>query len=106
VFFVNLPFGIITVLGLVIFMDETRQDHQPALRLVRLRGARDRHRQPAGRARSRRAARLARINEIIAEFIIAAVGFYYSSRIRSRRRGRSSSSRCSRTRTSSAAACS
>src|SRR5204862_5277055 len=26
VFFVNLPFGIITVLGLVIFMDETRKD--------------------------------------------------------------------------------
>jgi MFS transporter, DHA2 family, multidrug resistance protein len=27
VFFVNLPFGIVTVLGLMIFMDETQQDH-------------------------------------------------------------------------------
>src|SRR5271165_3973594 len=27
VFFVNLPFGFVTVLGLMIFMDETQQDH-------------------------------------------------------------------------------
>ncbi|MFX4990449.1 MFS transporter, partial [Acinetobacter baumannii] len=26
VFFVNLPFGVITVLGLIVFMDETRQN--------------------------------------------------------------------------------
>src|SRR5262244_2547706 len=39
VFFVNLPFGVFTVLGLIVFMDETK--------------------------------------EIIAEFIIAGVGFYY-----------------------------
>jgi len=51
VFFVNLPFGIITVLGLVIFMDETKKKPRSALRLVRLCCARDRHRQPAGRAR-------------------------------------------------------
>ena len=37
VFFVNLPFGIVTVLGLMVFMDETRAGYQAALRLVRLR---------------------------------------------------------------------
>ena len=61
VFFVNLPFGIFTVLGLMVFMDETRKDLEPALRLVRLHRARDRHRLAAARARPRRAARLAGI---------------------------------------------
>ena len=50
VFFVNLPFGIFTVLGLLVFMDETKKDLSLALRLVRLRRARGRHRQ---RCRSR-----------------------------------------------------
>ena len=40
VFFVNLPFGIFTVLGLIIFMDETKAEPRPALRLVRLHRAR------------------------------------------------------------------
>ena len=61
VFFVNLPFGVFTVLGLMIFMDETKKDLEPALRLVRLHRARDRHRLAAARARPRRAARLAGI---------------------------------------------
>ena len=37
VFFVNLPFGLFTVLGLIIFMDETKKGPRAALRLVRLR---------------------------------------------------------------------
>jgi MFS transporter, DHA2 family, multidrug resistance protein len=77
VFFVNLPFGIITVLGLVIFMDETKQDLNLrfdwfgftalAIGIGSLQVALDRGEQ-LGWLES---------NEIIAEFIIAAVGFYY-----------------------------
>ena len=40
VFFVNLPFGIFTVLGLLVFMDETQAEPRAALRLVRICGAR------------------------------------------------------------------
>ena len=77
VFFVNLPFGIVTVLGLVIFMDETRQNLNLrfdwfgfaalAVGIGSLQVALDRGEQ-LGWLES---------NEIIAEFIIAAVGFYY-----------------------------
>jgi MFS transporter, DHA2 family, multidrug resistance protein len=77
VFFVNLPFGIITVLGLVIFMDETRQDRNLrfdwfgfaalAVGIGSLQVALDRGEQ-LGWLES---------NEIIAEFIVSAVGFYY-----------------------------
>src|ERR1700745_3150878 len=77
VFFVNLPFGIITVLGLVIFMDETRQDHNLrfdwfgfaalATGIGSLQVALDRGEQ-LGWLES---------NEIIAEFIIAAIGFFF-----------------------------
>ena len=44
VFFVNVPVGIVTVLGLLVFMDETQTPGASALRLVRLRRARRRHR--------------------------------------------------------------
>src|SRR6202000_610554 len=77
VFFVNLPFGAFTVLGLVIFMDETRKDLNLrfdwfgfialAVGIGSLQLALDRGEQ-LGWLES---------NEIIAEFIIAAVGFYY-----------------------------
>jgi DHA2 family multidrug resistance protein len=77
VFFVNLPFGIVTVLGLVIFMDETRQNLNLrfdwfgfaalAVGIGSLQVALDRGEQ-LGWLES---------NEIIAEFIISAVGFYY-----------------------------
>ncbi|MBR1124618.1 DHA2 family efflux MFS transporter permease subunit [Bradyrhizobium lablabi] len=77
VFFVNLPFGIITVLGLVIFMDETRQNTALrfdwfgftalAVAIGSLQLALDRGEQ-LGWLES---------NEIIAEFIISAIGFYY-----------------------------
>jgi DHA2 family multidrug resistance protein len=77
VFLVNLPFGIFTVLGLVIFMDETRKDHglrfdwfgfaALAVAIGSLQLALDRGEQ-LGWLES---------NEIIAEFIISAVGFYY-----------------------------
>jgi MFS transporter, DHA2 family, multidrug resistance protein len=77
VFFVNLPFGIVTVLGLVIFMDETRQDTELrfdwfgfaalALGIGALQVALDRGEQ-LGWLES---------NEIIAEFILAIAGFYY-----------------------------
>jgi DHA2 family multidrug resistance protein len=77
VFFVNLPFGIFTVLGLLIFMDETRKDSDLrfdwfgfaalAVGIGALQLALDRGEQ-LGWMES---------NEIIAEFIISAVGFYY-----------------------------
>src|SRR5215468_2676083 len=77
VFLVNLPSGIFTVLGLIIFMDETRKDHglrfdwfgfaALAVAIGSLQLALDRGEQ-LGWLES---------NEIVAEFIISAVGFYY-----------------------------
>ncbi len=77
VFFVNLPFGIVTVLGLIIFMDETRKNLDLrfdwfgfaalAVGIGSLQVALDRGEQ-LGWLES---------NEIIAEFIVSAVGFYY-----------------------------
>jgi DHA2 family multidrug resistance protein len=77
VFFVNLPFGIFTVLGLVIFMDETKKDLSLrfdwfgftalAVAIGSLQLALDRGEQLDW----------LESNEILAEFIVAAVGFYY-----------------------------
>jgi MFS transporter, DHA2 family, multidrug resistance protein len=77
VFFVNLPFGFFTVLGLMVFMDETRKDLNLrfdwfgftalAVGIGSLQLALDRGEQ-LGWLES---------NEIIAEFIIAGIGFYY-----------------------------
>jgi DHA2 family multidrug resistance protein len=77
VFFVNLPFGIFTVLGLVIFMDETKKDMALrfdwfgftalAVAIGSLQLALDRGEQLGWFESS----------EIIAEFIISAIGFYY-----------------------------
>jgi MFS transporter, DHA2 family, multidrug resistance protein len=77
VFFVNLPFGIVTVLGLMIFMDETQQDHNLrfdwfgfaalAVGIGSLQVALDRGEQ-LGWLES---------NEIVIEFIVSAIGFYY-----------------------------
>jgi MFS transporter, DHA2 family, multidrug resistance protein len=77
VFFVNLPFGIFTVLGLMIFMDETRKDldlrfdwfgfSALAIAIGSLQLALDRGEQ-LGWLES---------NEIIGEFIVSAIGFYY-----------------------------
>lgn len=77
VFFVNLPFGIFTVLGLVIFMDETKKDlnlrfdwfgfSALAIAIGSLQLALDRGEQ-LGWLES---------NEIIGEFIVSGVGFYY-----------------------------
>jgi DHA2 family multidrug resistance protein len=77
VFFVNLPFGIFTVLGLVVFMDETRKDlalrfdwfgfAALAIAIGSLQVALDRGEQ-LGWLES---------NEIIIEFIVAGIGFYY-----------------------------
>ena len=77
VFFVNLPFGIFTVLGLVIFMDETKKDlglrfdwfgfTALAIAIGSLQLALDRGEQ-LGWLES---------NEIIGEFIVSGVGFYY-----------------------------
>lgn len=77
VFFVNLPFGALTVLGLFAFMDETKKDltlrfdwfgfTALAVAIGALQLALDRGEQ-LGWLES---------NEIIAEFIISAVGFYY-----------------------------
>src|SRR5712671_2027182 len=77
VFFVNLPFGIFTVLGLLVFMDETRKDRDLrfdwfgflalAVGIGALQIALDRGEQ-LGWMES---------NEIIGEFIVSGVGFYY-----------------------------
>jgi DHA2 family multidrug resistance protein len=77
VFFVNLPFGIFTVLGLLVFMDETKKNRELrfdwfgfaalAIGIGALQIALDRGEQ-LGWMES---------NEIIAEFIISIVGFYY-----------------------------
>src|ERR1035438_7487214 len=76
-FFVNLPFGFFTVLGLLVFMDETRKDLDLrfdwfgftalAIAIGSLQLALDRGEQ-LGWLES---------NEIIAEFIVSAIGFYY-----------------------------
>jgi DHA2 family multidrug resistance protein len=77
VFFVNLPFGIFTVLGLLVFMDETKKNLELrfdwfgfaalAVGIGSLQIALDRGEQ-LGWLES---------NEIIAELIISAAGFYY-----------------------------
>ena len=77
VFFVNLPFGIFTVLGLLVFMDETKKNRELrfdwfgfaalAIGIGSLQIALDRGEQ-LGWLES---------NEIIAEFIVSIVGFYY-----------------------------
>ena len=77
VFFVNLPFGIVTVLGLLAFMDETRADRNLrfdwfgfaalAVGIGAIQLALDRGEQ-LGWLES---------NEIIAEIIVSIVGFYY-----------------------------
>jgi DHA2 family multidrug resistance protein len=77
VFLVNLPFGIFTVLGLLVFMDETKKDLNLrfdwfgftalAVGIGSLQIALDRGEQ-LGWMES---------NEIIAEFIVSIVGFYY-----------------------------
>ncbi len=77
VFFVNLPFGVLTVLGLLAFMDETKKDltlrfdwfgfAALAVAIGALQLALDRGEQ-LGWLES---------NEIIGEFIVSAVGFYY-----------------------------
>ena len=77
VFFVNLPFGIFTVLGLLVFMDETRKDFSLrfdwfgftalAVGIGSLQIALDRGEQLGWRES----------NEIIAEFIVSIAGFYY-----------------------------
>ena len=77
VFFVNLPFGFITVLGLMVFMDETEKNLEMrfdwfgfaalAVGIGALQVALDRGEQ-LGWLES---------NEIIAEFVVAGAGFYY-----------------------------
>src|SRR5580698_148157 len=77
VFFVNLPFGIFTVLGLMVFMDETKKNFDLrfdwfgflalSVGIGSLQIALDRGEQ-LGWLES---------NEIIAEFIVSAIGFYY-----------------------------
>ena len=77
VFFVNLPFGIVTVLGLMAFMDETKQNHDLrfdwfgftalAVGIGSMQLALDRGEQ-LGWLES---------PEIVAEAIISVIGFYY-----------------------------
>ena len=84
-----------------------QEEPRAALRLVRLHRAGDRHRLAAARARSRRTARLAgihrnhrRVHHLGHRLLLFLRAFADDGQ------SRSSSSRCSRTRISSAAACS
>ena len=78
VFLINLPIGIITVLGLMLFMEETQAAGASALRLVRLHRARHRHRLAATAARPRRAGRLVRRQrDRGSRLIVSVAGFYY-----------------------------
>ena len=102
VFFVNLPFGIFTVLGLVIFMEETKKDGALrfdwfgftalAIAIGALQLALDRGEQ-LGWLES---------NEIIAEFIVSPSVLLVPGASLTRS-ARSSISRCSRTRFAAAA---
>ena len=77
VFFVNIPFGIVTVAGLLVFMDETRANRELrfdwfgfaalAVGIGSMQVALDRGEQ-LGWLES---------NEIIAEIIVSIIGFYY-----------------------------
>jgi DHA2 family multidrug resistance protein len=77
VFFVNLPFGAITVLGLMVFMDETRKDHSLkfdwfgftalAIAIGALQLALDRGEQLDWFESA----------EIVTEFVVSAIAFYY-----------------------------
>jgi MFS transporter, DHA2 family, multidrug resistance protein len=77
VFFVNLPFGIFTVLGLLVFMDETRKNHDLrfdwfgfaalAVGIGAMQIALDRGEQLGWLESS----------EIIAEIMVSIAGFYY-----------------------------
>ena len=60
VFLINLPIGVITVVGMLAVHGRDRPARTPAFRLVRLPRARDRHRLAAIAARPRRAGRLVR----------------------------------------------
>ena len=77
IFFINLPFGIATALGLLAFMDETRGRPAPAVRLVRLCRAQHRHRRAAAHARPRRAAGLVRFQRDRMDAACRRGGFYF-----------------------------
>ena len=61
VFYINLPFGILALLGILAFVPETARDRR-ALRLLRLRAPEPRDRRPADDARPRRVAGLVRLD--------------------------------------------
>ena len=107
VFFVNLPFGIFTVLGLLVFMDETRKNRELRFDWFGFAALAVGIGALADRARPRRTARLdwnpAKSSPSSSSRPSASI---ISSPIRSRPRRRSSSLRSSRTGISSAAACS
>ena len=106
VFFVNLPFGIFTVLGLLVFMDETRRISSCASTgsaLPRSRSASVRCRSRSTAASSSAGWNPTRSSPSSSSRRSVSI---ISSRIRSRPPGRSSSSPSSRTAISSAAACS
>ena len=107
VFLVNLPFGIFTVLGLIVFMDETRKDRELRFDWFGFTALAVGIGSPADRARPRRTARLAefqrdhrRVHRLGHRLLLFLRAFADDGQ------SRSSSSRCSRTRISSAAACS
>ena len=62
VFYVNVPFGILTAFGIVAFMPESRVRRDAAVRLVRLPVACARRRRAADDARSRPGPRLVRVH--------------------------------------------
>ena len=78
VFFVNLPFGIFTVLGLIDLHGRDQEEPRAAVRLVRIRRAgRRRSARCSSRSIAANSSAGSESNEIIAEFIVSGVGFYY-----------------------------
>ena len=107
VFLINLPIGIVTVLGLLAVHGRDQAAGASALRLVRLHRARHRHRLAAADARPRRAGRLVRLDRDRgrADRLDRRLLLFLRP-FADHRRSRSCASSCSRTAISSPAACS
>ena len=104
VFLINLPIGVITVLGMIAVHGRDQTAGASALRLVRLCRARRRHRLAAIAARSRRAGRLVRLQRNLDRGDrLGRRLLLFLRAFADRPKSRSCASKCSRTAISSAA---
>ena len=105
-FYINLPVGMLALLGIACIRAERHDAHEARLRLLRLRAAVDRDRRAAADARPRQCARLVRLRRGRARGgdrgarVLSVHGAHVHGR-----RSRSSSPACSPTATSSPASC-